>query len=117
MSETEILPKTDDKNVYGYTRSKFNGFGSYGKYDIEERVNEIVEATKKEYPTLDNYMIWLMATDYVLIDELKIDINEEEGKKIHDEFLKERTNLIYNSVQLCDENNNLLPKNEQKINI
>ena len=105
MSEIEI-PKNDDLNVYGYEQAKFQGFGSYGKYVIEERVNEIVEATKKEFPNIENYMIWLMATDYVLIDELKININEDEGKKIHNNFLKERNNFIYNSVKLCDENNN-----------
>ncbi len=35
------------------------------KLPIEERVNEIMEATKKEYPNIDNYLLWLCAVDYV----------------------------------------------------
>ena len=46
-------------------RAKFEGFGTY-KLPIEERVNEIMEATKKEYPNVDNYLLWLCAVDYVL---------------------------------------------------
>ncbi len=35
-------------------------------------LNEIMEATKKEYPNIDNYLLWLCAVDYVL---------EEKGLK------------------------------------
>ena len=34
------------KTVYDVERAKFDGFGKY-KLDIEPRVNEILEATKK----------------------------------------------------------------------
>ena len=33
--------------------------------------------TKKEYPTIDNYLIWLMAVDYMM-EELEL----KEDKKI-----------------------------------
>jgi len=60
-----------EKTIYDVERAKFNGFGTY-KLPIEERVNEIIEATKKEYPNMDNYLLWLCAVDYVL---------EEKGLK------------------------------------
>ena len=40
-----------EKTIYDCERAKFEGFGTY-KLPIEERVNEIMEATKKEYPNI-----------------------------------------------------------------
>ena len=62
---------TELETIYDCERAKFTGFGTYALL-IEERVNEIIEMTKKEYPTMDNYLIWLCAVDYVL---------EEKGLK------------------------------------
>ena len=52
------------KTIYDCERAKFNWFGTY-KLPIEERVNEIMEMTKKEYPTIDNYLLWVCAVEYV----------------------------------------------------
>jgi hypothetical protein len=41
-----------EKTIYDVERAKFEGFGTY-KLPIEERVNEIMEATKKEYPNVE----------------------------------------------------------------
>ncbi len=72
-----------EKN-YDVERAKFNEFGTY-KLPIEERDNEIIEATKKEYPNMDNYLLWLCAVDYVL---------EEKGlKKIMMKVLKCMKNI------------------------
>ena len=49
-------------SVFDVERAKFEGFGTY-KLPIEERVNEIMEATKKEYPNIDNYLLWVCAVD------------------------------------------------------
>ena len=51
------LPQSGDlpdgrKTIYDCERAKFEGFGTY-KVPIEERVNEIMEATKKEYPNVE----------------------------------------------------------------
>ncbi len=54
-----------EKTIYDVERAKFDGFGTY-KLSIEESVNEIMEASKKEYPSMDNYLLWLCAVDYVL---------------------------------------------------
>jgi hypothetical protein len=35
------------------------------KLPIEERVNEIMEATTKKYPNRDNYLLWVCAVDCV----------------------------------------------------
>ena len=73
-----------EKTIYDVERAKFNGFGTC-KLPIEERVNEIIEATKKEYPNMDNYLLWLCAVDYVL---------EEKGlKKIMMKVLKCMKNI------------------------
>ena len=55
----------ESDTVYGLDRAKFEGFGKY-ILDIENRVNDILELTKKEYPNVDNYLLWLCAVDYVL---------------------------------------------------
>ena len=47
----------ESETVYGLDRAKFKGFGKY-KLDIENRVNDILELTKKEYPNVDNYLLW-----------------------------------------------------------
>ena len=74
-----------EKTIYDCDRAKFEGFGTY-KLPIEERVNEIMEATKKEYPNVDNYLLWLCAVDYVL---------EEKGlKRITKKVLKCMKNIL-----------------------
>ena len=50
---------TELETIYDCERAKFNGFGTY-TLPIEERVNELIEMTKKEYPTMDNYLIILL---------------------------------------------------------
>ena len=70
-----------EKTIYDCERAKFEGFGTY-KLPIEERVNEIMEATKKEYPTVDNYLLWLCAVDYVL-EEKGLKKDNEDGVKMY----------------------------------
>ena len=90
-----------EKSVFDVERAKFEGFGTY-KLPIEERVNEIMEATKKEYPSLDNYYLWLCAVDYVL-EEKGLKKDNEEGIKMYDEYVKQRKIFIYNNVTVEDE--------------
>ncbi len=45
-----------EKTIYDVKCAKFDGFGTC-KLPIEERVNEIMEATKKENPNMDNYLL------------------------------------------------------------
>ena len=103
----EDVQLKDDKTVYGYERNKFKGFGEYENpilKDNEARINELVEMTKKEYPTINNYLIWLMAVDYMMEElKLKEDKNKNIGEKMYEESLKERNKLIYDSVQLVQE--------------
>ena len=64
----------DNETVYGYQRNKFKGFGEYTNQllkDNEGRINDLIELTKQEYPTIDNYLIWLCAVDYMM-EELNI---------------------------------------------
>ena len=87
-----------DKTIYDCERAKFEGFGTY-KLPIEERVNEIIEATKKEYPNIDNYLLWLCAVDYVL-EEKGLKKDEDDGVKMYEEYIKERKIFIYNTVKV-----------------
>ncbi len=59
----------DNETVYGYERNKFKGFGEYTNEllkDHEGRINDLVELTKQEYPTIGNDLIWLCAVDYMM---------------------------------------------------
>jgi len=90
------------QTIYDCERAKFNGFGTY-KLPIEERVNEIMEITKKEYPTIDNYFLWVCAVDYVL-EEKGLKKDNENGVKMYEEYVKQRKTFIYNTVHV-EENN------------
>ncbi len=90
------------QTIYDCERAKFNGFGTY-KLPIEERVNEIMEITKKEYPTIDNYLLWVCAVDYVL-EEKGLKKENENGVKMYEEYVKQRKTFIYNTVHV-EENN------------
>ena len=90
------------QTIYDCERAKFNGFGTY-KLPIEERVNEIMEMTKKEYPTIDNYLLWVCAVDYVL-EEKGLKKENEIGVKMYEEYVKQRKTFIYNTVHV-EENN------------
>jgi len=96
----------DNNTIYNYPRNKFKGFGEYENpilKDNEARINELVEMTKKEYPTIDNYLIWLMAVDYMM-EELGIKEDKKNvGKSLYEESLVERNKLIYDSVQLVQD--------------
>ena len=90
-----------EKTIYDCERAKFEGFGTY-KLPIEERVNEIIEATKKEYLNVDNYLLWLCAVDYVL-EEKGLKKDNEDGVKMYEEYLEQRKIFIYNNVRVVDD--------------
>ena len=107
-----------EKTIYDVDRAKFEGFGTY-KLPIEERVNEIMEATKKEYPNVDNYLLWLCAVDYVL-EEKGLKKENEDGVKMYEEYLEQRKIFIYNTVKVVDDvvvkyDYNVLPARGGKI--
>lgn len=75
----------------------------------ENRVNELVELSMKEFPDVDKYCLWVYAVDYVMREEMKIDIDEDIQKTV-DEMSKLRNDkkVLYECVSLRDENNNIL---------
>ena len=76
----------------------------------EKKVNELVELSMKEFPDVDKYFSWVCAVDYVMREEMKIEINEEELQKTVDEIynIKNENKSVYECVSLRDENNNIL---------
>ena len=92
----------ENKTVYGYEKNKFKGFGDYNNELLKEnegRINEIVELTKQEYPTMDNYLIWILAVDYIM-EELNINRDNASGKQFYEDYMKERNITLYNNVEL-----------------
>ena len=88
-------------SVFDVERAKFDGFGTY-KLPIEERVNEIIEATKKEYPNIDNYLLWVCAVDCVL-EEKGLKRDNEDGLKLYEQYVNQRKIFIYNTVKIEDD--------------
>ena len=88
-------------SVFDVERAKFEGFGTY-KLPIKERVNEIMEATKKEYPNIDNYLLWVCAVDCVL-EEKGLKRDNEDGLKLYEQYVNQRKIFIYNTVKIEDD--------------
>ena len=49
----------------------------YTEYN-DERVKQLIELSKKEYPYISEYMMFLMSVDYHCREEVGIDIPENE---------------------------------------
>ena len=50
---------------------------SYTEYN-EDRVKDLMEMSKKEFPQIEEYMIFLMSVDYHCREEVGMDIPENE---------------------------------------
>ena len=48
---------------------------------------------------MDNYLIWMLAVDY-LMEELNIKVDNSSSKQLYEDSMKERNKTIYNSVEL-----------------
>ncbi len=72
-----------------------------------ERVNEIVDNSLKLYPDMDRYVLWILACDYYLKEELKHEFeeNDEEVQEMYGRCKKELKTRTYNCVQMtsCDD--------------
>ena len=49
----------------------------YTEYN-DDRVKQLMELSKKEFPQMAEYMIYLMSVDYHCRDEVGMDIPEDE---------------------------------------
>ena len=102
------MAEVEEKTVFDYERAKFK-LGEY-KLPIEDRVNEIVEACKKEYPNIDLYLLFIATVDYILTEELKIErTDSNEGKEMYEGYLKQRKIFQYDAVKICDSDGKVLP--------
>jgi len=61
-----------------------------------------MEATKKEYPNIDNYYLGVCAVDCVL-EEKELKKDNDDGVKMYEEYLEQRKIFIYNSVKVEDD--------------
>ena len=50
---------------------------SYTEYN-DDRVKQLIELSKKEYPHISEYMMFLMSVDYHCREEVGMDIPENE---------------------------------------
>jgi hypothetical protein len=74
----------------------------------ENRVNELVESLK-QFPDVDKYLIWVCAVDYVMRDEMKLNIDDQDIKLKVDEIYNSRNEnkYVYENITLKDENINI----------
>jgi hypothetical protein len=61
-----------------------------------------MEATKKEYPNADNYLLCLCAVDYVL-EEKGLKTDNEGGVKMIEEYLEQRKIFIHYTVGVAED--------------
>ena len=76
----------------------------------ENRVNELVELSLKQFPNVDKYLIWVCAVDYVMKEEMKLNIDDKDIKLKVDEIYNSRNEnkYVFENITLKDENNNIL---------
>ena len=76
----------------------------------ENRVNELVELSLKQFPNVDKYFLWVCAVDYVMKEEMKLNIDDEDIKLKVDEIYSSRNEnkYVFENITLKDENNNIL---------
>lgn len=76
----------------------------------ENRVNELVELSLKQFPNIDKYFLWVCAVDYVMKEEMKLNIDDEDIKLKVDEIYNSRNEnkYVFENITLKDENNNIL---------
>jgi hypothetical protein len=92
---------TENKdNIFGLEKAKFS-VASY-KLDIEPRVNELLELLRKEMSDTDIYFLWLSCVDYVIKDEMKINIDTTESTILYNKILEERKKLTFDCVKLLN---------------
>ena len=86
--------------------NKFKGFGEYSNKllkDNENRINELIELCKKEYPNIDNYFLWVCACDYMLEElGIKNDNNNNNWEEVRKKVIEERKNTLYETMQLIN---------------
>ncbi len=54
----------------------------------DEKINELIELSTKEYPDIDPYFIWVVSYNY-LLNEQGVNPDEELVQKLRDERSKE----------------------------
>jgi hypothetical protein len=67
-----------------------------------KRVDEIVKDCSRFFPEVDKFVLWVMACDYYLKEELKLDVEEkEEYKDIYEKCKNEfKTKKEYCSLSV-----------------
>ena len=54
---------------------------------------------KKEFPNIDNYLLWVCACDYMM-EELGIKNENNEWEEVHKKVVEERKNTLYETLEL-----------------
>ena len=89
-----------DNTIYGYAKQKFEVFGEYTNNLLKEneaRINGLIELTQNEFPTLDNYFIWLCA---VLDATSLVNLCKMISACPHQVFACPRQGLSLNQIQI-----------------
>ena len=84
--------------------NKFKGFGEYKNEVLkqnENRINELMEQCKKEFPNIDNYLLWVCACDYMM-EELGIKNENNDWEEVYKKVVEERKNTLYETIELIN---------------
>lgn len=68
------------------------------------RVNEIVDNSQKLYPNIDKYVLWILACDYYIKEELKQEVPDDEDEKteLYERCKQELKKRTYEGVKVED---------------
>jgi len=56
----------------------------------ENRLNELMKDVKRNFPDMDNYLNFVICTDYIYRDEMGLEIDEDIRKEIQEKFEKSK---------------------------
>ena len=101
---TEVQEEIEKIELTYLEHNKFKGFGEYKNEVLkqnENRINELMEQCKKEFPNIDNYLLWVCACDYMM-EELGIKNENNDWEEVYKKVVEERKNTLYETMELIN---------------
>lgn len=101
---TEVKEEIEQIELTYLEHNKFKGFGEYKNEVLkqnESKINELMEQCKKEFPNIDNYLLWVCACDYMM-EELGIKNENNDWEEVYKKVVEERKNTLYETMELIN---------------
>ena len=68
------------------------------------RIDQLVENSSKMFPDIDKYILFILAMDYHLKEELKVESDDTENKEVNEMFNRCKQELetkIYDNIKVA----------------